>query len=180
MKPSGSGERALSDLPLRPLPQVGSGLSLASAPRCRFCFLGEEEDEETRHPPPASAAAPGTASAEEDALSDDGTPAEPAHHATALGRGRLISPCRCIGTARFVHRVCLQKWRRMQLNELRSCAVEPPASSARKISFCLICLAPYSLESDEVAEAYHRHLLELSNRQENQSNPPLSTHGVVH
>lgn len=30
--------------------------------------------------------------------------------------GRLFSPCRCIGSMRFIHTECLNRWRRMSVN----------------------------------------------------------------
>lgn len=46
----------------------------------------------------------------------------------------LISPCRCSGTANYVHMECLNEWRNLSTNPLAS-------------SKCLVCNTPYRLVS---------------------------------
>jgi len=48
--------------------------------------------------------------------------------------GELMIPCRCKGTAQFVHRQCLDDWRRIKKKRYRSKAYN-----------CEICLTPFRL-----------------------------------
>jgi hypothetical protein len=52
------------------------------------------------------------------------------HEAT----GELITPCRCKGTAQYVHRQCLNDWRKIKKKRYRS-----------KAYHCEICLTPFRL-----------------------------------
>ena len=55
------------------------------------------------------------------------------------GLGRLVSPCLCVGSMRFVHTECLQQWRSM-------------AANPRSFYTCDNCLFRYSFRRTSVAQ----------------------------
>jgi E3 ubiquitin-protein ligase DOA10 len=55
--------------------------------------------------------------------------------------GELITPCRCIGSLRYVHRGCLRRW---QETILFSAPPQQPADESRH-TVCSVCVAPFTM-----------------------------------
>eukprot|EP00928_Gymnodinium_smaydae_P032717 TRINITY_DN23624_c0_g1_i1.p1 TRINITY_DN23624_c0_g1~~TRINITY_DN23624_c0_g1_i1.p1 ORF type:complete len:434 (+),score=104.66 TRINITY_DN23624_c0_g1_i1:103-1404(+) len=66
------------------------------------------------------------------------------------GAGELVSPCRCVGSQKYVHVSCLRKWQRsVQLS-----GSNHPAERAREIrhKVCNVCNTPFDLPAQDRAE----------------------------
>ena len=52
--------------------------------------------------------------------------------------GDLVSPCRCVGSQRFVHSACLRRWQRVASGGSHD-------DELRHATFCAVCTAPFSV-----------------------------------
>jgi hypothetical protein len=94
-------------------PEAAAAASVPEPKECRFCLAVDSAVDER---------------AEEDAAQNGYPPLE------------LIVPCKCDGTARYVHRMCLEKSR-----------AHGSASS------CAVCHAEYQLDTGRTADGRYRH-----------------------